>query len=69
MKRTITGWKQQRVKDIIDQLNDELHPLVVKAVLIAPRGLEMTLTDAARTRMLDDIIKHIHSIASMVIEE
>lgn len=69
MTDRITPNKLQRMKETIEQLNKELSPLVVKAVLIDPMGLKTLLTNEARRRLLDSVIEHIHSVASIVVEQ
>lgn len=68
MTDRITSNKQQKVNETLKQLNREISPLVVKAIIIDPMMLKAPMTDATRVRVLDDIIKYIHSIASMVVE-
>lgn len=71
MTNRITEDKLDGVSEIIEQLNKELSPLVVKAILIDPMMLKhrAQLTEQARIRLLDKVIEHIHEIASMVVEQ
>ena len=69
MTDRITQDKLDRVSETIEQLNKELHPLVVRAVLIDPMMLKAPLTNRARARLIDDIFDFIMSLASMVREQ
>jgi hypothetical protein len=61
--------KIRRVTEVIVQLNKELAPLFVRAVLIDPITLKEPLTNATRGVLLNDILTLIHSITSLVVEQ
>lgn len=68
MTDRMTPDKQQKARETIEQLNKELAPLVVKAVLIDPMMAKTVMADATKAKILGDIIIFIHEIASMVVE-
>ena len=68
MTDRITPDKLSRVEDVISELNKELHPLVVKAVLIDPEMTKSPLTTQTHLNVLRDVLKAIHELISLVIE-
>jgi len=69
MTDRITPDKQQRMKEVIEQLNEELHPLVVKAVLIDPIMTRTVLTTESHLNVLKDLLIMIQELISLVIEQ
>lgn len=68
MTERITEEKLNRVSDVIDQLNEELHPLVIKAVLIDPEMTKSPLTTQVHLNVLRDVLKAIQELIALVIE-
>ena len=68
MTERITEEKLNRVSDVIEELNEELHPLVVKAVLIDPEMTKTPLTTQVHLNVLRDVLRAIKELISLVIE-
>ena len=68
MTERITEVKLNRVADVIEQLNEELHPLVVKAVLIDSEMTKSPLTTQTHLNVLRDVLRAIQELISLVIE-
>ena len=68
MTDRITENKLDRVSEVVEQLNKELHPLVVKAVLIDPEMTKSPLTTQTHLNVLRDVLKAIQELISLVIE-
>ena len=66
MTDRITQNKQDRVSEVIEQLNKELHPLVVKAVLIDPMMAKTLLTTEAHLTMLKKVLILIQELITLV---
>ena len=66
MTDRITPDKLDRVADVIEQLNKELHPLVVKAVILDPNRVNMPPSTVIP--VLKDLLVYIGELISMILE-
>ena len=69
MTDRITPDKLDRVSEVVEQLNKELHPLVVKAVLIDPEMTKSLLTTQVHLNVLRDVLTLIQELIALVIEQ
>ena len=65
MTNRITEDRQKRVQEVISELNIEMHPLVVKAVLFDPLSVNVHMTADARLSVLETLVVHIQELIDM----